>query len=295
MKPTALLVGCTALALTVAGCGSVGAGSDTGSLSVVVGFYPLQYLAERIGGDGTQVSSLAQPGAEPHDLELAPQQIQEVAEADLVLYLGGFQPAVDDAVVQNAEDSAFDVLGATDVTGEPGENGESGPDPHVWLDPTRYAEIAGAVADRMAEADPGNAENYQANGVALGKDLTALDEEFRTGLEDCDRAEIVTTHDAFGYLAGRYDLEQVAIAGLSPEDEPSPQTLDEVRQFAEDHGVTTIFYEAAVTPEYAETVAEQVGADTAVLSPVEVVDDGEDYLSVMRSNLATLQDALGCG
>ena len=297
MKPTTFLVACTALALAVAGCGSAGSVSGAGgeALRVVVGFYPLQFLAERIGGDGTKVSSLAQPGAEPHDLELTPQQIAQVAGADVVLYLGGFQPAVDDAVAQNAEDSAFDVLGATDVTAEPGENGESGPDPHVWLDPTRYAEIAGAVADRMAEADPGNAKNYHANGVALGKDLTALDEEFRTGLEDCDRAEIVTTHDAFGYLAGRYDLEQVAIAGLSPDDEPSPQTLDEVRQFAEDHGVTTIFYEAAVTPEYAETVAEQVGADTAVLSPVEVVDDGEDYLSVMRSNLATLQDALGCG
>lgn len=299
MKRTTLPVACTVLALTVAGCGSAGSGSgsdsDAGALQVVVGFYPLQYLAERIGGNGVQVSSLAQPGAEPHDLELAPQQIQEVAEADLVLYLGGFQPAVDDAVAQNADDSALDVLGATAVTGGQSEDGESGPDPHVWLDPTRYGELAGAVADRMAESDPDNAQDYHANSDALVDDLSALDEEFRSGLADCERAEIVTTHDAFRYLADRYGLEQVAIAGLSPEDEPSPQTLDEVRQFAEDHGVTTIFYEAAVTPEYAETVAAQVGADTAVLSPIEVVAVGEDYLSVMRANLTTLQAALGCG
>jgi len=306
-----------ALILAIAACGSdtdtEQASSDSAPMAVVVGFYPLEFLAERVGGDLVEVSNLAQPGAEPHDLELAPQQVQEVAEADLVLYMADFQPAVDDAVAQNAEETAFDALTATDLAegyeelGHEEEEGEhsdeeegeeheeSGLDPHVWLDPTKYAELATAVADRMGEADADNADTYSANAESLVAELTTLDEEFETGLADCERNEIVTTHNAFGYLAARYDLEQVGIAGLSPEDEPSPQELDEVRQFAEDNGVTTIFYEEAVTPEYAETVADQVGATTAVLSPLEVADEGEDYLSIMRDNLSTLEEALGCG
>lgn len=293
-----------ALSLAVTGCGPAGGGggggggegSADGSMRIVVGFYPLQYLAERIGGDAVQVSSLAQPGAEPHDLELAPRQIQDVAEADLLLYLSRFQPAVDDAVAQNAEDSSFDVLTATDLADGFAELGgeETGPDPHVWLDPTKYVDLAGAVAERMGATDPRNADTYTANAETLAGELTGLDRAIATGLADCERNEFVTTHNAFGYLAARYDLQQVAIAGLSPEDEPSPQTLDDVRRYAEDHGVTTIFYEDTVSPEYAETVADQVGADTAVLSPIEVVDDGEDYISVMRDNLAALHEALGC-
>jgi len=297
MTARTLLTGGLALTLLAAACGGPDEVADDGRVQVVVGFYPLEYLAERVGGDRVQVSSLAQPGAEPHDLELRPQQIQEMAEADLVLYLGSFQPAVDDAVAENAPEHSLDVLGATEAVDgytELGADEEAGLDPHVWLDPTAYADLAEAVADRMAEADPEHADAYAANGAALVADLTALDEEFSTGLADCERSEIVTTHNAFGYLALRYGLEQVAIAGLSPEDEPSPQDVDSARSFAEQNGVTTIFYEEAVSPEYAETVADQVGADTAVLSPLEVVDEGEDYLSAMRRNLGALTEALGC-
>lgn len=284
MKASTLLAVGAALGWLATGCAGPSSGAE-GSLQVVVGFYPLQYLAERIGGPAVQVSSLAQPGAEPHDLELSPQQIQEVAEADLVLHLAGFQPAVDDAVAQNAPDTSLDVATATEILDR---------DLHVWLDPTRYAELAAAVADRMAEIDPGRTDTFAANAEDLAAELRALDGEFSAGLADCERTEIVTTHLAFGYLAQRYGLDEVGLAGLSPEDEPSPQDLDEARRFAEEHGVTTIFYEDTVSPQYAETVADQVGADTAVLSPVEVVEEGEDYFSVMRQDLATLRDALGC-
>ncbi len=317
MKTTTTLVaGCSALALIAAGCGSPDDDpNDTGNTStvqVVVGFYPLQFVAERVGADLISVRNLAQPGAEPHDLELAPQQVQEVAEADLVLYLSEFQPAVDDAIAQNAQDSSFDLLTATDVAegyeeldheeeegeehgkDEGEEHEESGVDPHVWLDPTKYAEVAGAVAEQLAEADPDNAQAYTDNADTLVGELTALDEMFTSGLADCERNEIVTTHNAFGYLASRYDLEQVGIAGLSPEAEPSAQRLAEIQDFAEENGITTIFYEEAVSPDYAETVANEVGAATAVLSPIEVAGEGEDYLSLMETNLSTLQEALDC-
>lgn len=317
-KTLTLPAAAAALILAAAGCGSAdpadGTAAGSESMQVVAGFYPLEFLAERVGGDLVSVSNLAQPGAEPHDLELAPQQVQEVAEADLVLYLSGFQPALDDAVSENAQDSSFDALEATDLAdgyeelgpeeegheeegheeGEEGHEEESGLDPHVWLDPTKYGELAGAVAEQMAEADPDNADTYAANADALIEELAALDEEFVTGLADCERNEIVVTHNAFGYLAEHYDLEQVPIAGLSPEEEPSAQRLAEIQEFAAENGVTTIFYEEAVSPEYAQTVADEVGAATAVLSPIEVASDGEDYISLMQANLTALQEALGC-
>lgn len=315
----------TAALFALAACGSAdGQGQPVTSdepMQVVVGFYPLEFLATRIGGDLVEVSSLAQPGAEPHDLELTPQQVQEVAEAELVVYLSGFQPAVDDAVAQNAEDTSMDALSATELADgyeeleghsedehadEEGEHSEdededehsdeegSTLDPHVWLDPTKYAELAGAVGERMAEMDPDNADTYTGNAEELEQELTALDEEFQSGLADCARTELVTTHNAFGYLADRYELEQVGIAGLSPEAEPSPQRLDEVGQFAAENGITTIFYEEAVSPEYAETIADEIGASTEVLSPIEIAGEGEDYMSLMQTNLATLQEALDC-
>ncbi|CAN5317226.1 metal ABC transporter substrate-binding protein [soil metagenome] len=296
-------------------------------MQVVVGFYPLEFLVQRIGGDLVEVSTLAQPGAHAHDLELAPQQVQEVAEADLVLFMSDFQPAVDDAVAQNAADTSLDVASVTELAegyeelddepsahddehsdddhsddevehsddeGDDHSDDGSDLDPHVWLDPTKCAELAAAIGERMAELDADNGDTYTDNAEALGEELRALDEEYQTTLAECARTEIVTTHNAFGYLAARYDLEQVGIAGLSPDAEPSPQRLDEIREFAEDNGITTIFYEETVSPEYAETIAEEVGASTQVLTPIETAGDGEDYMSLMRSNLATLQEALDC-
>lgn len=296
MKWSGWLAGSAALALALAGCAATPPAQD-GTVSVVAGFYPLQYLAERIGGPGVVVTSLAQPGAEPHDLELTPRQLARVATADLVLYLRTLQPAVDDAVGLNAPARSLDLLSATSVqpAQESGTGTGTGPvDPHVWLDPVRYAQLADVVAARLSEVDPAHAGTYRRNGATLAADLTRLDGDYAAGLAHCRRNQIVTTHTAFGYLAGRYGLTQVGIAGLSPEEEPSPRTLDQVRRFAAANGITTIFYEDQVSPQYADTVAQEVGARTAVLSPVEVVAPGKDYLSAMRTNLATLRAALDC-
>ncbi|MEU5965186.1 metal ABC transporter substrate-binding protein [Micromonospora parva] len=290
-----------------AGCSSSGAGADPQRVDVVAAFYPLQFLAERIGGDAVRVTNLAKPGAEPHDLELNPSQVGEVSEAELIVYLKGFQPAVDDAVAQSGGDRAFDVTsvqplldasaGGHDHEGEEGHTEESGgKDPHVWLDPTRLAGIGDQLAQRLGTADPDHAADYTARAAALRADLTTLDDEFKNGLATCQRREIVTSHAAFGYLADRYQLDQVGITGLSPDVEPSPQRLAHVIEEAKEHQATTIFFETLVSPKVAETIAGQVGAKTAVLDPIEGLAAGSDgdYLSVMRTNLRTLQTALGC-
>jgi len=307
---TALAVLTATAALTACGSSSSSddlASGDTSSedrLEVAVGFYPYQFVTERVGGPDVDVTNLTKPGGEPHDLELSPQQVAALSEVDLVVYSRGFQPAVDVAVDQQAADQAFDVLGSVELmAGEheeeegeehEGEEDGDGTDPHVWLDPARLATIAGAVADQLAERAPDRAEDFRARAEALQAELTTLDEEMRTGLASCARTEMVTSHDAFGYLAGAYGLEQVSIAGLSPEDEASPRRLAEVAELAREKQVTTIFFEELVSPKVAESLAREVGAEATVLSPLEGAPESGDYLSAMRENLASLRTALDC-
>jgi zinc transport system substrate-binding protein len=333
------LAALTAAALVLTACGTDEAGSDTGSdaaeqrepLTVLVGFYPYQFVAERVGGDDVEVTNLTAPGAEPHDLELSPQQVASLSTADLVLYSAGFQPAVDEAVEQQAADRSFDVLSAVEVReyeehslesdehadeddghghgeepdehadedgdaahGEEGHADHSGEDPHVWLDPTRLATIADAVAEQLAELAPDRADAFEERAGELTSELESLDAELQEGLSSCARTEMVTSHDAFGYLADRYGLEQVAISGLSPEDEPSPRRLAEVARFAQEREVTTIFFEELVSPRVAESLAREVGAEAQVLSPLEGPPEDGDYLDAMRTNLDTLRTALDC-
>ena len=275
-----------------------------GRTSVVAAFYPLQFLAERIGGDRVSVTNLTKPGAEPHDLELQPKQVSAIERAGLVLYLAGFQPAVDDAVTQEAKDHALDVATVQPLsTAAPGveeegsgKHANQGLDPHVWLDPVRFSAIADTVADRLAKLDPAHAADFRTRLAGLKDDLTKLDGEYRTGLANCARHEIVTSHAAFGYLAARYHLTQIPITGLSPDEEPGPQRLQEVADLAKEKGVTTIFFETLVSPKISEALAKEVGAKAEVLDPIEGLEPGSSgtYLTVMGSNLATLRTALGC-
>jgi zinc transport system substrate-binding protein len=303
------LAGSAALLLVLAGAaacsGNDGARAD-GRLAVVAAFYPLQFVAERVGGDRVAVSALTPPGAEPHDLELTPKQRTGLHDADLVVYLAGFQPTVDEAVA-DAKSRAFDVAaveplrdappGAED-TGDGGKHANEGKDPHVWLDPVRLAAIGDRLADRLADADADatHRDGYRSRAAALRTDLEALDQQFTAGLTTCQRREIVTSHAAFGYLADRYRLEQIPITGLDPEAEPTPQHVAEIAALARQRGVTTIFFETLVSPKVAETVAKEIGAKAEVLDPIEGLEpgSGDTYVTVMRANLARLRAALGC-
>jgi zinc transport system substrate-binding protein len=288
----------------VAGCGAQANGAADGKFSVVTAFYPLEFLSSRIGGDAVTVSNLTKPGTEPHDVELNPRQVGQVADAGLAVYLRGFQPAVDDAIAQEAKGRSFDAATAVQLLPiaehaeeAPGEHAKEsgGLDPHVWLDPVRFATIADKLAERLGQADPAHAADYTARAATLHAELTKLDTEFATALKTCQRRELVTSHTAFNYLAGRYHLTQVGISGISPESEPTPQRLAEVAAEARAGGTTTIFFETLVSPKVAETIAREVGAKTAVLDPLEgLTEAGTDYFSVMRANLAALTTALGC-
>jgi len=287
-------------------CGEDGtAAGDHSRLQVVASFYPLAEAAERVGGDQVDVSNLTPAGSEPHDLELSPDQVDRIDEADLVVYLGaGFQPAVED-VVERADVRSLDLIDIVrlEAAGEQGsdeaEGLEGGLDPHFWLDPTRMVDAADAIEAALADASPDDAAAFATNADAYRDELTALDAEYADRLASCERHEIVTSHAAFHYLAERYGLEQLAISGVSPESEPDPERLAELSDLIDDHGVTTVFYETLVPPDLAETLAREAGVDTAVLDPIEglsddAIDNGASYVSVMEENLASLREALGC-
>ena len=263
-----------AVALSLAGCGD-GSGDD--SETVVAAFYPLAWAAEQIAAEETEVVNLTPPGAEPHDVELSPRDAETIREAHLVIYAGGgFQPAVEDAV-SGREGLSVDVL-----------DGER--DPHVWLDPVRFAEVGRKVGRAFERPD---------QAELLADELMRLDASFRRGLERCERRILITSHAAFGHLAARYGLTQLSLTGASPEAEPGPRELERLIDDVRASGATTVFAEPLVSDRVAETVAREAGAEVAVLDPLEGLSAdrlaaGEDYLTVMRANLATLREALAC-
>ncbi len=312
--PSTALAGAVALGVvSLSACAGTSDAADKGSggkLDVVASFYPMQYLAEQIGGGHVAVNTLTKPGVEPHDLELKPKQIGELGEADVILYLKGIQPAVDEAIAQAGVKNTVDAAGLTTLEEHGTEVGhdhegeeaghdhgsEAGADPHVWLDPVKYAEVAKGVGSTLEKADPAHAADYKKNTDALVKKLGDLDTEFETGLKNTATKTFITTHSAFGYLAERYGLEQEGITGIDPESEPSPARIKELQDIAAKDKVSTVFFETLASDKTAKTLAGDTGLKTDVLDPLEGITDkskGDDYIEVMQSNLAALKKALG--
>ena len=337
MSKRILAAACAAAtALALSACTSTATSGDSsskdGKLAVMASFYPLQYLAEKIGGEHVSVSSLTPDGAEPHDLELSPKMVDSLSSADAVIYLAGFQSAVDEAIEQQAPKTVIDVSPAADLieagtdANHPSEEEEEATDeaqsgeteahdhdheghdheghdhhhdmsadPHFWLDPTRMAHAATLVGDKLAEADSAHADVYKANAKALAEELNTLSDTLVTKTSSCKVKTFVTAHTAFGYLADRTGLTQVGISGLDPESSPSPARLAEIAQIAKEQGMTTIFTEALIDPKVAQTLADDLGITTAVLDPIESqTDASKDYAATMNSNIDALTKALDC-
>lgn len=318
MKLKAFLAMTAATGLLLAGCSTTSPGtgtSPTKKLDVVVAFYPLQFASETVAGERATVTNLTTPGAEPHDLELTPKQIAALSSADLVVYLKGFQAQVDAAVEQQKPKNVIEITsvvemkkltadadhdhdhGATASPGTHDDHDHGGVDPHVWLDPSNMTKIAAAIEAKLAEIDSAGKDTYQANLAKATTQLTTLDNDFKTGLASCKIKEIITTHEAFGYLTTRYQLTQIGISGLSPDAEPSPARIAEVQSLAKKHGVTTIFYETLISPTVAKSIAGDLGLKTDVLDPIEGITKdsrGTNYVEVMQSNLKALKTANGC-
>ena len=310
---TFVLLASAGLGFPLFACGDdSGASPSSGRLSVVVAFYPLEEIVRSVGGEHVEIVDLTPPGGAPHDLELTAQRAEALQDAKVVFYIGkGFQPTVEKALAGLPERVVkVDLLGAVDLlpvtpalegtSGEvDGEELTDGQDPHVWLDPRHMAALTAEVAETLAIVDPDDRDDYTRGSDVYRAKLTALDQKFAATLANCASRSIVTSHRAFEYLAHRYGLKQIPIAGISPDEEPDPRSLEAVADAARADGVKVIFFEEQVSPKLSQTVAAEIGATTDTLDPVETVtsDDlerGTTYLSVQEANLAALARALRC-
>ena len=306
LRPLLAVLGALAAVAALTGCAASAkaAARAQGQLLVVTSVYPLQFVAERVGGDLVHVVDVARPGAEPHELELKPRDVAAVEDADLVVYLGGFQPAVDKAVASSAKGHALDVASAARLDlaaaeepptpGAPHVDTTTGADPHFWLDPTRLADVADALARRLGQVAPAHAAAFTASAGALRAELLDLDADLRDGLRSCRSRSLVTAHEAFGYLARRYGLQQLGVTGLDPEAEPDAADLASVAEFVRREKVLTVYTETLASPDIARALAAETGVRTAVLDPVESRPDGGDYLTALRADLVALRQGQGC-
>lgn len=305
--------------MATVGCGDA---TDEASarLRVAVAFFPLAELARNTAGAalGTSVDvvSIVPPGEQAHDFEPTPRQIDDLAGADVVVYLGnGFQAGIEKAIDSLPTTVVrLDLLDAVDLIEVGTEIGadehgdehadEGALDPHVWLSPRRMATMAEAVAEAMATAlddsgDSDGATRVRDGAAAYVSSLAALDAQFADGLRTCEQDILVTGHHAFGYLAADYGLTQVSISGISPSEEPSAETLEEIADFAITNGISTIFFEENLPADLSRTVADEIGATTERLDPIEAPSTeqlaaGATYVSLMVENLDALRTGLGC-
>ncbi len=271
-------------------------------LNVVASFYPLAHIVSEVGGQHVSVKNVLPPGAEPHDFEPSPQQFVELGKSNLFIFNGGhFEPWIS-TLEKGASIKPERVLNMIDELARR-QNGliERGGevDPHVWLDPIMFRQEVEIIRDVLIEIDPKNTPAYQANANQLIDSVNELDQRFRDGLRECVKHEVIVSHDAFGYLARQYGFSIVPIAGISPDEEPSPRDIARIADIARAKGLEYVFFETTISPRLSETIAREVGATTLVLNPLESltaneVQLGEHYHVIMEKNLNNLRKALVC-
>ncbi len=267
-------------------------------LNVIASFYPLAYLAQEIGGPNVEVTNITPAGVEPHDFEPTPRDLNNVYAAHLFLFNGGGIDTWAEKIQPDLQRQSTEAINMFSEIKSVIDNFNEF-DPHIWLDPTILSKQADIVAEALSRIDPAHAEEYTTSRDRLKNELATLDTEYQTGLANCELREIVASHDAFGYLAQRYNFNVLHILGLSPEEEPSPKKIAEISELAKNKGIKHIFFEALVSPKLSQTIASEIGAQTLILNPLEGLgtDDiktNQNYISIMRQNLANLKLAMVC-
>jgi zinc transport system substrate-binding protein len=275
--------------------------AESGKIIITASFYPLAEFAKKVGGDFVEVVNITPAGVEAHDYEPTPRDIAVIRASKIFIYQGaGFDPWAE-RVAQDLKDTDIKVVNMTDNFDlkkiSTGDNIIK--DPHIWLDPVLAQKEVNVIRDAIKEVYPEQSKVFIKNAETFNTALVELDASIRAGLKKCQLAEIIVSHQAFGYFAERYGLRVTAISGISPEEEPSAQHLGEVAKLAKDKNIKVIFFETLVSPKLAETVAREAGLNTSVLNPLEgltneEISAGKDYLSVMTTNLHNMQQALQC-
>jgi zinc transport system substrate-binding protein len=276
----------------------------SGKIKIVASFYPLADFAKNVGGGLVEVENITPAGAEPHEYEPTPQDIAKLYDANLVVLNGNGVDAWGEKIAGELRQKGVTVVIMSDhldsLKNNAPEEGESEEyDPHFWLNPVNAGKEADSIAGALIKIDGAHEKEYTLNRDNFKNKLSNLDQEYKNGLANCATRTIVTSHNAFNYLASQYDLTTLYILGLSADEEPSPKAIADTVDIAKEKGVKYIFFETLVSPKLSETIAREIGAKTLELNPVEGLTDkeiaqGKDYISVMKNNLANLQIALSC-
>lgn len=310
MRAPALILA-VVLCILIGGCSWTQDVRSSGKVEVVATFFPLYDFACEVGGDKVNVTCLVPPGVSVHDWEPTPGDVARMMRADVLVYNGAeLEPWVKRILPEFKGKAVEATRGLELLRFDPEGNHRhetaghrhGSYDPHAWLDPVNAQHYAAKIAEALAEVHPAGAVYYRKRLADYTADLQALDAAYREAAAGFEHREIVTAHAAFGYLAARYGLRQIPVAGLSPQAEPSPARLKELVQLVKEHGIRYVFFESAANPRLAETLAREAGVDSLVLSPVAGLSPGEqagtkDYVTVMQENLLALQMALeegGC-
>lgn len=280
-------------------------------LKVLASFYPMYDFAQKVGGDKVEVANMVPAGTEPHDWEPAATDIRQLEDADIFIYNGAGMEHWTEDVLSSLDNQDLVIVEASKglelMEGEAHEHEEdeeehededdhdTGYDPHVWLNPLNAKAEMENIKNALVEADPENEAYYTENYEKYSVKFDQLDEKYREELADMKGKDIIVAHEAFGYLCNAYGLNQVGIEGLSPDSEPDPARMKEIIEFAKENQIKTIYFEELVSPKVAETIAEEIGAKTSVLNPLEGLNDeqlkaGEDYFSIMEENLTALKE-----
>ncbi len=287
-------------------------------IEVVATFFPLADFAQEIGEEYVSVRQITPDGVEVHEYEPSPQDIAHFLSADVVLLNGGGLDAWAENLLPDAEAAGIKVVRMSDVVPflageeegheeegheeeeeEHGHGHEGAQDPHAWLDSARAQEMVRAIAEALIEKDPAHAERYAHEMQKLREELAALDADFSETLRTCEQSNVLVAHDAFRYWELRYNIAIHAVAGISPEAEPSVKNMAKLIEEAKELGVTTVFFESPASTALAETIAQEIGASVDVLYTLEgrteeQIAAGEGYTSIMRKNLHALAQALSC-
>lgn len=276
---------------------------DPAKIKATASFFPIKWLVENIGGKHVTVTSATPTNVEPHDYEFSPKEVSKLSASDVVFYVKGFQPSLDQALTSLGTDKSVDLSIDAELVSHPdqarawtnhGKGSEAQIDPHFWLDPVRMKKVAARITDALSKMDPDHATDYAANAKKIEDELTQLDADFSAKLATCKERAIVSSHAAFGYLTDRYKLVQLPITGLDPDSDPSPANLREIKMRMKDYKSTVIFSEILSSPKAAETLAQEVGAKTAKLDAMESDTTKKGYIAGMRANLESLHSNLQC-
>lgn len=262
-------------------------------LKVSASFYPLAFFAREVGGDKVEVVTVVPQSVEPHDFEPTARELSQVYDSKIFVYNGVNLDPWASQIKNDVEAQGVKTIDMSTYVNVQRN------DPHFWLDPNRAKFIVSTLRDQFTQLDSSNSSYYKERAQNLDIKLSTLSLEYENGLALCSQRSIITSHDAFGYLAARYTINVNAITGIDPEGEPDPKRLAELSQLVKSTGIKYIFTETLVSPRVAESLASETGASVLVFNPiegltVEEVNRGDNYFTIMQQNLQNLKTALQC-